>query len=635
MTPQELILKLADGEITSAEWDELRQQVEGDSAAADEVCALLEVETMLRGQAPRDVTAATMQRLDEELSQRIGHAVLDAVNSVDDDRDEDNGIASLQRLAARENLSRIVREARRSQRVSRFFLGLLGLSCAVLVVIAFWTPGWLQPDGEYLATGPTIIRNVGKMELESSGNLSSSAIVGRVIRSRDRLQLTDPESGIRLRYPDGTEVELSGESDVSFSQSSASGKRLELRRGQLLADVSPQPAGRPLMIVTPHGSVRVLGTKLEVVAADQYGMRVDLKEGHVEVERNGESPVPVGSGSVAIVPSDRSPIVVKPRSLLLTRPRRDIAVSGLRSICFARDQRTVLGATHSQAVFISEDDHVEVVPVLEHGQKQSRQQVMTQHVIAFSHAHEHRSVLWDAMQRRRIHVLEWKADAPKSERVIRAVSPHGDWFVSALRSEMHAHDRTKQFRFHDLRNGSFTDITRPVWLSDFQSSPDGSMLAIGHSQISGPRAPGNAVELIDTSSLESQARLPVQAVSPWTVRFSASGEQLAVGTSAEVQVWNIPDQLLIAAIGDLTIYKTGVALSPDGRIVAATSGIKSVSLWNVDTKTELARIELEQHVSDLHITPDGRSVAVLERSGRLTVWDISNVTLEPAGHNEE
>lgn len=60
------------------------------------------------------------------------------------------------------------------------------------------------------------------------------------------------------------------------------GKRFELKRGGLQARVAPQPAGRPLLVTTPHAEATVVGTEF-VVRADERITKLDVFNGRVEL----------------------------------------------------------------------------------------------------------------------------------------------------------------------------------------------------------------------------------------------------------------------------------------------------------------------------------------------------------------
>ncbi len=95
--------------------------------------------------------------------------------------------------------------------------------------------------------------------------------------------INESESGfLQFHFRDGTLVTLSGEAELALSEDR--GKRLRLQRGRIAAEVTTQPAGRPLRIATPSAEIEVLGTVLSVSATgDQTFLNVD--EGLVRMRR--------------------------------------------------------------------------------------------------------------------------------------------------------------------------------------------------------------------------------------------------------------------------------------------------------------------------------------------------------------
>lgn len=92
-----------------------------------------------------------------------------------------------------------------------------------------------------------------------------------------------PRSGAQVLFADGTRIELGADTLVS-EVADARGKRIVLERGQLNAEVTKQPADQPLIVSTPHGEAKVLGTVFRL-AVEAGSMRLDVKEGRVRLTR--------------------------------------------------------------------------------------------------------------------------------------------------------------------------------------------------------------------------------------------------------------------------------------------------------------------------------------------------------------
>lgn len=108
---------------------------------------------------------------------------------------------------------------------------------------------------------------------------------------------TAPAERRRITLADGSRLLLAGGTalDVEFD---ASGRALRLRRGEVDAEVAPDPT-RPFRILTPDGSVQALGTRY-AVRLEPGGSRVSVEESIVEVRPReagaGVDPVRVSAG---------------------------------------------------------------------------------------------------------------------------------------------------------------------------------------------------------------------------------------------------------------------------------------------------------------------------------------------------
>lgn len=142
----------------------------------------------------------------------------------------------------------------------------------------------------------------------------SKAAAGGRIAAGDRLVTTGADGRARIIFPDGTRIQIGGDATVTF----VTEKRFELGRGALLADVAPQPKGNRLVIATPRADVKVLGTRLKVVA-DPDATRVGVEKGRVRVIRRRDGwGVFVSAGFQTLVAAGVPfKAVPRPRNLLV------------------------------------------------------------------------------------------------------------------------------------------------------------------------------------------------------------------------------------------------------------------------------------------------------------------------------
>jgi ferric-dicitrate binding protein FerR (iron transport regulator) len=109
-------------------------------------------------------------------------------------------------------------------------------------------------------------------------------------------------SGAVLRFPDGTRVDLGGDTALDSVDELPDGKQISIVRGTASAVVRPQRPDRPMVFSTPHGQAKVLGTtlRLSVDAQGKGGTRLEVKEGKVQLQNLAGKTVLVESGHFAV-----------------------------------------------------------------------------------------------------------------------------------------------------------------------------------------------------------------------------------------------------------------------------------------------------------------------------------------------
>jgi hypothetical protein len=142
------------------------------------------------------------------------------------------------------------------------------------------------------------------------------AQTGTWIRSGMGVVTVGRDSRAVLVFPDRTSFELSGNTAlVQIAEGGAPGaldraKQAFLARGRLVADVTAQPAGLPMLITTPHGEATVVGTRF-ALTVEVRSTRLDVEQGAVELGRlSGGAPVVVRSGEYALVNEGNDPAVI-------------------------------------------------------------------------------------------------------------------------------------------------------------------------------------------------------------------------------------------------------------------------------------------------------------------------------------
>ena len=102
------------------------------------------------------------------------------------------------------------------------------------------------------------------------------------------LETMTGDATVTLQFADGTIVTLDGLSLLTISEQDQ--KILRLKRGNISADVQPQPDSKPMLVYTAAAELQVIGTQFNVNARDE-STKLTVNEGEVLLKRttDGES----------------------------------------------------------------------------------------------------------------------------------------------------------------------------------------------------------------------------------------------------------------------------------------------------------------------------------------------------------
>ncbi len=129
------------------------------------------------------------------------------------------------------------------------------------------------------------------------------------------LEVSSLDSWAEIVFRDSSTVWVSGPAVVTISDGGA-GKMIRLREGDLFLDVSPQPEGKPMRVITPSAEAVVLGTQFNV-SASSSSTSLTVNEGTVQVTR-------LADGSVQEVEADHGVVAaLEHESPFQASPRGD------------------------------------------------------------------------------------------------------------------------------------------------------------------------------------------------------------------------------------------------------------------------------------------------------------------------
>lgn len=152
-------------------------------------------------------------------------------------------------------------------------------------------------------------------------------------------------SRLVLRFPDKTRVEL-GPQTVLAKIETESGKHFTLSQGTFRAVVVKQSSGQPMIVFTPQGQAKVVGTTLRIVVDpdSKKGTRLDVEEGKVELKNLAGKTVLVESGH-SVVAADGVEFATRPlkrpAAYVLLKPQEPWAAL-LQTVTLIPDQTYTL-----------------------------------------------------------------------------------------------------------------------------------------------------------------------------------------------------------------------------------------------------------------------------------------------------
>ncbi|MBN1671111.1 MAG: FecR domain-containing protein [Kiritimatiellae bacterium] len=265
------------GQLSSDDGVRLRALLEACPERAAELAGLQEVECMLRNfslverfPAESDDATLLMTQIQERLS-----VDRDLLGKID---------ARLSRVTGKRRTT--VRPPLRSRAVEMRGRGLVGRSwlptaiaaallvgVGVLVSRQFGLIGPRMSDSAIVAS-----RLAGRVDWVRNGR--AQPLAGDVrVEAGDRLATAGGDGAARLRYADGTTLELGAATGVRLTGGQAI---VFIERGRVVASVARRPADDPFVLETPHAAVQVLGT-LFTVEVDAGATRIEMQRGVVRI----------------------------------------------------------------------------------------------------------------------------------------------------------------------------------------------------------------------------------------------------------------------------------------------------------------------------------------------------------------
>jgi WD40 repeat protein len=161
------------------------------------------------------------------------------------------------------------------------------------------------------------------------------------------------------------------------------------------------------------------------------------------------------------------------------------------------------------------------------------------------------------------------------------------------------------------------------WRSDMKShggvnavayAPDGKVVASSYT--------GSPTRIWDAETGKELLRLEEDSTSSLSLAFSADSKLLISGEPFRVRLWDLKARKVRRTFSTFQNWVRGVALSPDGKLLAAGSNYPNSGLlrvWEVDSGKELLSRD-GPYVNSVAFTPDGKTL--VSAGMGISAWEV-------------
>jgi len=172
-------------------------------------------------------------------------------------------------------------------------------------------------------------------------------------------------------------------------------------------------------------------------------------------------------------------------------------------------------------------------------------------------------------------------------------------------------------------------------------SPDGTLLASGSCQSSGPPEACESGEIRLWTVSTGQPMDVLHGHRAWILglAFDPTGQLLA-SSSEEILLWDLPSRSVrhTLSTGQPVEEVQAVAFRPDGRLLAS-GDLRAVRLWEVSTGNPWRIFDVPTWVYDVAFSPDGKLIAAAlgQPDNAIRIWEVDSGQLSHVlqGHRDE
>jgi len=183
------------------------------------------------------------------------------------------------------------------------------VAAAAILLLALGVIAWRQ-TGESADAVVVLTEWQGPIMLRDADGESRSPTRSMPLSTSMTVATQAADAWATIRFAeDGTAVRLLGGTETKLLENAS--RRIELHRGAVVCDVSPQPAGRPMQLTTPHAVATVLGTQFTLLV-EEAGTRLAVAKGMVQLaDRTTGQAAPVEGGWIGQAAAGAPPLVLR------------------------------------------------------------------------------------------------------------------------------------------------------------------------------------------------------------------------------------------------------------------------------------------------------------------------------------
>jgi WD40 repeat protein len=393
--------------------------------------------------------------------------------------------------------------------------------------------------------------------------------------------------------------------------------------GAMTLKVGPRPTDRPLVLRTPHGEIRVTGTRF-VSLVGPKATRVEIDEGHVRVTRfsDGRS-IAIREGDYAVIGSGTEPLA--PRSAPITLTEAAHMLDGgpdqyLVDLAITADGSTMIAGHAAGSVAFWDLAAGRVRRVIETRMKDLR-------CLALSPDGRRLALGTLRGQMRLWDVATGEPAAPAadpSNHLAALTFCDGGALVAATGRVREARGLRSVVRLWRTESGR-READLPCGdavLRSLAASPDGGLLAAGDEQ--------GVMTLWDARQRGPLHRFQAHDDTVSSIAFSPDGRWLATGGhDGTIRLWDPATRDARATLKGHAARVLALAFCPDRMLLASADQYGIARLWDLRTAREVVGfVRVKWRESRIAFLPDGRVLVTAAGTDKIRLWDVPQEVLE-------